>query len=338
MSNQQKIPIITCFDVEPDLRLIQREKKEPWLGYEQIQPILEELRSRLAEATQSSVHYSWYFRLDQQIETVYGSAAWPLEKYENLVRQSEKARDEMGIHPHTYRWDEARNNWVAVHDEIDYGFAAIELSLSTYQSFFHHPCRSLRMGDRWIRDETIGFLEKHGIQYDLTLEPGQKSQPHVVRNELHTGSIPSFAGIPQKPYRPHKNCFSRPDPLRQDGLWMIPLSSEKIGGIKGALQRFNRQVVRGKRHEQEYLTLNFEMKPWIFRSIAEQLLKKIKPSYLAIVSRTSVAIDNRRNFLANWDYFLHHPLRARFVFSRPDEAMQIFAGQAWVQAGSQNYS
>ena len=214
------------------------------------------MRPRLEKATQSAVHYSWYFRLDQQIETAYGSADWPLKRYENLVRQSKAAGDEIGIHPHTYRWDNRVNNWIAVHDEIAYGLAAIELSLKTYQDFFGYPCRSLRMGDKWICNETIDFAEKRGIQFDLTLEPGQTAQPHVVRNEFHTGTLPSFAEVPQKPYLPDKNCFSRPNRSRHEGLWMIPLSTDKIGGLKGKFQRLSRRILRGKWHEQKNLTLN----------------------------------------------------------------------------------
>lgn len=328
--NMNNIPVITCFDVEPDPRLTVRGRQDSWKGYEGMYAFLSEVRRQVEFTTKAPAHFGWYFRLDPQIEDTYGRADWPLRTYSGCIEKTLQDGDEIGIHPHTYKWGEEVGNWVSIHDDADYCNSCIELCFRTYEDFFGSPCRSLRMGDKWISNEAVQYAEKLGMKYDLTLEPGHESRPHVVRNEFFCGQLPSFAGVPQHPYLPWKLDFRIPDKKRKDGLWMIPLSSDKIEGVMGATQRFSRKVLRGRWHEQDYLTLNFEMKPWIFRKLVNQQLKKLNQPYLAIVSRVDISIkkDTYHHMCANLRYLLTFQHASRLRFSTPDEAMALLGYQS----------
>src|SRR5262245_15611630 len=68
-----KRPVLLCVDVEPEGRAIDPEAPVDWDGFEQVHEYLAGLRPRLAAATGHPAHFSWFLRMDPQIERVHGS-------------------------------------------------------------------------------------------------------------------------------------------------------------------------------------------------------------------------------------------------------------------------
>lgn len=318
-----KIPIITCFDVEPDPRVTEIGYYKPWVGYQNTFRFLSYLRKKLIQATSSMVHYSWFFRLDDQIAELFGSTHWPLQNYKKMIDESTKYEDEFGIRPFTYKWNPIFDDWVAIYDDLDFCNHCIHVSFETYRKFFGKKCASYRMGNRWTSNATIDFAERLGLQFDLTLEPGRDSHSHDLLIGHFTGSLPDFTYVPQTPYLPSKTDFQIPDPKRNDGLWMVPLSADKIeGGMLSGIHRF-RHIMSGRRIRHQYFTLDFGLNPWIFRSIANQLLKKNDPPFLAIATSVSVSTEQKLfdHMRTNFEFLMSHAWVKRFVFSTPQEAL-----------------
>src|SRR5262245_43187790 len=109
----RKIPIIICIDIEPDERAIDPHKRGDWPGFEETWKYFARLRPSLVLATQSPARLNWYLRMDPQISRVYGSAGWAATRYREFFAEMQAAGDEIGLHPHAWRWDEPGQKWVS---------------------------------------------------------------------------------------------------------------------------------------------------------------------------------------------------------------------------------
>ncbi|MFZ5802863.1 MAG: hypothetical protein ACOY3K_07150 [Candidatus Omnitrophota bacterium] len=325
---REKIPVILCLDVEPDPRIPKIAARDHWEGFERTYHLLAPFRARLEQATENPVHYSWFFRLDPQIKRLYGHAAWLLHHYSSWIRNLEQYQDELGVHPHTFRWDPQAEEWVAEHEDLDYCKTCVQMSFDEYRDFFGRNCTAYRFGDRWTSSEAIQWCEANGAKFDLTLEPGLEPRPHVMLRERHTGSLPDFRTVPQEPYIPSRKDFRIKDTQGRTGPVMIPLSCAKIPGILGALHRFSRKTLRQKTCEQPVLTLSLDLKPWIFRILIGEFLKRSVRPYLAMVTRVGSASKTRTAAFmrANLDSLVNHPRVRDFVFSTPAEAFALLRG------------
>ncbi|HYY59265.1 MAG TPA: hypothetical protein VE842_18190, partial [Pyrinomonadaceae bacterium] len=236
--NMKKIPILICIDVEPDKRAPAPNVLKDWVGFEQSFEFYSELRPRLERATRSPVHFSWFFRMDSQIQFVYGDPAWGVRRYGRLIEELEKAGDELGLHTHAWRWDEDTARWFADMRDQQWVDHCVRMSFEAFQKCFNRPCLSFRFGDSWINNKTLDLIERLGARFDLTLEPGLK---RLLIPEHFVGSAPDFTRVPQRPYHPSKLDFRKRGTWWKRGLWMIPLST---GDMDCALTPLNRNGVK----------------------------------------------------------------------------------------------
>ena len=220
------LPIIICIDIEPDERAIDPRKPRDWLGFEETLKYFARLRPSLALATQSPARFNWYLRMDPQISRAYGSGGWAVTRYREFFSQMRAARDELGLHPHAWRWDEPAQQWVADFANQPWIEHCVRRSFAEFEACFGRPCRSIRFGDRWLNDETARLIEHLGARYDLTIEPGRTPQKLL---ESFTGSLPDYTRAPRHHYRPSKSDFLRPGGvLSRRKLWMIPVSTASL--------------------------------------------------------------------------------------------------------------
>jgi len=162
-----------------------------------------------------------------------------------------------------------------------------------------------------MNNETMQLLEKLGVKFDLTLEPGQLPRPAVFPDKPFSGSLPDLRGIPVRPYRPQTDLFTRSDPSGA-GIWTIPLSAGPLNSGAGEGQA-------------EYQTLNFGCEPVTFFHIARYILTRFDRPYLTLVMRSDVGVHPRllRNMQINLSNIINHPMAPRFVFCTPPEAMKV---------------
>src|SRR5215831_10264271 len=102
-----RIPIVMCIDVEPDQFLIDVDAKEDWNGFAQTFEFFNALRQHFEVATGRPVHYSWFLRMDPQIELGYGQADWVVQRYDALIQKLRRAGDAIGLHVHAWQWQES---------------------------------------------------------------------------------------------------------------------------------------------------------------------------------------------------------------------------------------
>jgi hypothetical protein len=192
------IPALLCFDVEPDEFHLHDAPEPSWPGFERLAMRAVSLRDALADASGRPAAFSWYLRLDPQIEVAYGSPAWAVERYESELEQLTAAGDELGAHPHAWRRDE--EGWFHDHADDRWVEHCVGVALRTFEVAFGHPPFAYRGGDRFIDPTVVHVLEAAGVGVDLTLEPGATAVPHLVPGSRSTGLLPAVPSHLSRPF------------------------------------------------------------------------------------------------------------------------------------------
>lgn len=298
------IPVIFNIHVEPDDRVIAFKKKR-WLGYENLHEYLMKARQSLENSTGRKVTYNWLFRLDYQIKEVYGDPGWGLKHYASLINESLEEGDEFGVHVHSWRKHKRWlfRTWLADFSNEDWPVECLNLAHQAFVEHFQSNPKFFSFGDHYMTDALLGRMETLGFRADLSVWPGRPNMSRFVKNELSTGILPSFEGLPRRPFRPRSSDGS------QRKIWEIPISV--ASGIS----------VDKDYPEKLLLGIPFSMS----RQIIEDNLKETPNPYLFAETRTDVSIDNynRSQFELILDYIIQHPMREKMQFMRVNDFIDL---------------
>jgi hypothetical protein len=317
-----KRSILLCIDIEPlDRGELTARFQEEWEGLGELAERLSSLRSRLESVVRLPVHFNWFIRIDPQIEYGYGSLLWPVRRYRALFDAWEAHGDEIGIHTHAWRWDDRARLWVADHADQAWVEHCIHVAVETYREAFGRLPKSFRFGDRWMNDATLTLLERMGIAYDLTPEPGHKAVSGLRAGEHTTGAIPDYTSVPHHPYQPSRFNFTRSGRWLKRNIWVLPVST---GCINGPV------VPTTSDPAHAYVSLNFAFHNRIFERILNGLLDLTSNQPLILVMRSGdyaspeyhPQIDENLSLLAD------HPRLAELSFDTPEEAVRKYSAYA----------
>lgn len=322
-----RIPILICIDIEPDERKLDPRARVDWPGFEKSFEFFSALRPRLETATGSLVHFSWFLRMDPQIADIYGSPDWVVTRYRGLIKELEAAGDELGLHAHANKWDEHSHDWIADYGDQEWIDHCVRSSFEAFQTSLNRQCRSFRFGDHWMNNQTMALLERLGARFDLTPEFGA-STPQMP-GETFTGFFPDYTRIPQVPYHPRKNDFTKRGFWRRRGLWIIPISagstaSSTTSPATSPRRRWPTRLVFHQSPPKQYMSLILAFDPPTFSSVANRLLSLLSSPYLAVPARTDMAIEpnQRFNLERNIEYLQSHSQIKGFVFETPAQAIR----------------
>jgi hypothetical protein len=320
------IPIVVCIDVEPEDREIELLPKD-WEGFERLTEFLNGSRPQLERFTGAPAYFSWFLRMDPQIDHVYGSAAWVARRYREVILRLERAGDEIGLHTHAWRWDQNAARWIIDHGNPSWVNHCLQVSFEAYRNAFGRSCPCFRFGDRWMQNETMGALEALGVKYDLTIEPGMKQNPGLVSEELHTGFIPDYSRVPRRPYKPSRRDFRKESRTDSRELWLLPLSTARHLGRFAELKRVALRLGVDLQWRHETSQLNLAMKSWRFSELINNLLADIEKPYLAPVLRSDIGVNSwsMANLQNNLTTLISHRFAESFRFVRPAEAIEILS-------------
>jgi hypothetical protein len=223
------IPVVLAVDVEPDPGGGKWRDRQPWVGFEHWLEFVPALRARLEQASGALARFAWYVRCDPQIADIYGDGAWAADHYANGFAALRANGDELAIHPHAWRWDEAAGHWV--HDNAD--AAWVEQVLATgferFAAGFGHAPRAHRFGSRYMTAAIAQWIAAHGVRVDTTLEPGSPAQRTLDPGAAFTGTVPEMRQVSRMPFRPDPDDPFQPaatvDFPPSQGLCMLPHSS-----------------------------------------------------------------------------------------------------------------
>lgn len=319
----ESIPVIFCFDVEPDAFFIDPTRREPWPGFEATFAFVERMRPRWEALTGRAARFNWFLRLDPQIAHAYGDAAWVLRHYERQFAVLQSHGDELGIHPHGYRWDAADGGWVLDYGNQSWVEHCLQSSAEQFARVLGRPCRAFRGGDRWMNQATAALARRLGITYDLTLEPGHAEEPFNHPGERVTGTLPDMRRVPLTPFQPRADNYQQADAEGANGseAWTIPISTASIhpGLLRQVYYRF-----RYPGRQFATWTALFSHHPAMFERIVAGVLARPRP-YLAMPMRTHALADpwTAPRVAANLETLLRLLRSRAAAVVTPDEAITL---------------
>ncbi len=225
MRRSGELPVVVCFDAEPDARTPDPENPGGLEGFERLLELVPGIRERLAELTGSPVAFTWTARMDPQIEAVYGSATWIADTWSESFEALAREGDEIGIHSHDWRWVEERGDWVANNDDAAWEAHVAEQAVDAYRRAFGRAPRTHRGGSHLLTPAMLGALAAGGIEVDLTPEAGLPPTDHGWEGETFLGASPDWRVIPSTPYRTSAEAFPGADPGSDQAPLMMPLTA-----------------------------------------------------------------------------------------------------------------
>ena len=289
-----EVPVIVTVDVEPDERTFPPDEPRPWSGFAQMAEKVKPLRERLAEITGAPVAFSWFMRMDPQVERTWGSSTWAAEEYADALADFEEAGDELGVHTHTWRIDEERKEWLAEFADHAYIDHCVDVGLAAFEEAFGRPTRLHRFGDHFLTGPLLAKLAGRDIQADFSLEPGWPATgptgPWV--EERWSGRLPDMRAVPNRPYRSSEALFPKPDEANPLPTLLVPLYSPP-----------------GLRRRQR-LPLPPDSAHFTSRLAFE--LTTQTPSVMALTLRSDASLDRWDRTVSNLEHLAQHP-GMRFV-------------------------
>jgi len=279
-------PVVFCIDVEPESRTATRADRTQWDSFEEFRRVIDSMRNRLTAATGAAPHFNWFLRLDPQIERMFGSTGWPVHQFRMQLSQLEKLGDEIGLHSHAFRWDDATGSWFTDHGDQQWVSYCVEQGLKAFSSGFGRTPRCFRFGDRWMSNATVELLESYGVLCDLTIEPGNPQQPQIRDYEQATGCLPDYRTTPLFPYQPTHEDFRVAASTAGRSIWLAPVSVAALG-------------------VDSFATCNLGLPPSHVIPVIDKALQEYP--LLVIAARTGDYPLLREHYQANLEYLLSHP-------------------------------
>jgi hypothetical protein len=201
-----------------------------WSGFQQLVPLLESWRGRLAEASGRPCRFTWFVALSPQTEAMHGDAAWPLLQFRESFERCLAAGDEIGLHVHFWRpAPELPGGWVIDFEDRSWIEQILRHSFRRFEAVLGRPCRLFRFGDGWLDGWALDLIASLGVEIDVTLEPGWPARQGLVSGEPRRGSLPDRRGLSVAPYRRQGLDFRKP--ARQGGRppWLLPVACGRLG-------------------------------------------------------------------------------------------------------------
>lgn len=169
-----------------------------------------------------ALRIQWMIRVDPFVREVYGDQDWPLRRYAAQLEKLLHSGDSLGLHVHTFRFDEARHSWHLDLDDQDWVEHCIASSAEAFEAHFSRRATSIAMGNNFLNQSTVQFIRESGFHYDLSPIAGGSvnAQNKVLRA---TGQVPDFLRMPQRPYKPHAADFLQEG--AEGNFWILPVTA-----------------------------------------------------------------------------------------------------------------
>ncbi len=119
------LPILVVVDVDPDWRApggsgVPYRGGVSWHGLREGVPRLLELTKHLRDDFGQPIRFTWLVRSDEQMAALSGDTAFVATAFESFWRERLAAGDEVGWHPHLWRYSERHRLWYQETRDVDW--------------------------------------------------------------------------------------------------------------------------------------------------------------------------------------------------------------------------
>lgn len=276
-----EIRFILCCDVDPyssvlgGARLDAYKDKLVWKGLsEGISPI-EKLRESIRDSYGTHLKITWFFRSDEQIHTIYGDYSWAIEEFRGVRRKLESRGDEIGWHPHLWRWNENNGCWYQEIEDKEWMRNCLENGFCGFKNKAGFPY-SVRMGWDFHNNFTMNELNNFGILVDLSATPGVRRKGTFNGRGSFFVNECDWQNTPDEPYFPSKIDYRRPVKGREKYLKILEIPITTYVSFK----HFFGRIIKAHQFSFELpkVRLSPLASPWTFKSVLGRKIKIGKES------------------------------------------------------------
>jgi len=222
MADPARLPVVVACNLEPDDRVTGIDGRSPWVGVGTLLDVVEQWR-----ADAPDLCLTWLWRCDPAIAKGFGDAGWALRRWRSQILDAAARGDDVGIHPHIWRWSEPLKTFVADQANDAWKAECVRVSAEAFARETAIEPRTVQMGDGYMDPAILRALVDAGITLDLTLEPGGPAKERMVHTELTTGALPDRRRTPRHPFRPGWSDACRPQ-RRHAPMWALPITTSTV--------------------------------------------------------------------------------------------------------------
>lgn len=227
-----EVIIIICCDTEPDqpkyggMSYNIHLGKHTWRGIEEGIPNAKEIGNLIEDVEECNAKFTWFIRSDEQMNELYDDSAWTVKNFIDCWGWLEHDGDEIGWHPHLWRWNERFKSWYAEIEDVSWIENCLEQGYNRFPKQF--KLTSCRMCWNFHNNVTMNKVNELGLKVDISALPGQKS----IRPCNESTSSPNYDWeiTREDPYIPSQSDYRREANQNEHSLDIleIPITNFQI--------------------------------------------------------------------------------------------------------------
>src|SRR6266566_5894195 len=161
------LPVLIVVDVDPDWRIPsgsgQPFKGEfEWRGLTEGVPRMLELVRGIRDSLGRQLRFTWLLRSDDQVASLLGDGAFLADSFAEFWRQRLAKGDEIGWHPHTWRFSDRHRVWYQEQRDVDWVRACFREGHRALSR--HFRIRSAKPGWMYHDATTMRMFDELGVR------------------------------------------------------------------------------------------------------------------------------------------------------------------------------
>lgn len=312
--------VVLCVDADPDRPEYGGARydcpdKLTWSWLSELASKIDRLRKNVWQTSGVRLLLTWFLRSDSQIRAIYGDAGWALKEFELVWKGISEAGDELGWHPHYWRWSESSKCWYNEIIDTDYMLESYDVGFTAFKDTMGFQPAACRTGINFHNNHTMMKLDDLGVKVDLSAHSGLTyyySRPKVggnVREGFDWGRAPLDPYHPSGEDYQSRSTSDRPLKILEVPMTVWCKTPSSFAFWKGLIPfrvggklRFVRPIMRG------WFVANVWGDPYRFELGVEEVFKRAKAKGIAHYGSSLHPDDltdlNYRRFAQNLDYLI----------------------------------
>ena len=300
------LKIVICCDVDHDVlgynipatRFDVYKQKLGWKSINNVQEI-KKICNSIKDSKSNTAKITWFIRSDEHLKIIFNDYAYPLKNFWDLWKQLRHQGDEIGWHPHLWRWSNQNRCW---YQEVSDNRWISHCLENGYKEFIEltKSVTSVRMGWGFHNNFTMKKINDLGLIADLSASPGLKHSGSPDERGSHFLNCYDWSITPEQPYYPSKQDYRRPVKNNKKSLDIleIPVTTAPKKRTKILIEKtlrlapasLSKKLLKGTdtKSKQTHHSYIANITETHFKHIAEQKLKQAQQNPRSLTNLVTV--------------------------------------------------